>query len=104
VPCKTVLVVQPSDTQEATDMFHDLDVKVVSGSWFLGGFVGEKSLAADFASNKVKVWCNCIEKLSEVAIVEPHLLPWPGLCSLGLIIFNGLFRSVDICLPLFKCY
>jgi len=37
-------------------MFHDLGVKVVSGSQFLGGFVGEKSLAADFVSNKVMVW------------------------------------------------
>jgi len=50
--CKTVVVIQPSDMQEATDMFHDL---VVSGSWFLGRFAGEKSLAADFVSNKVKV-------------------------------------------------
>jgi len=39
-PCKTVLVVQPSDMQETTDMFHDLGVRVVSGSRFLGGFVG----------------------------------------------------------------
>jgi len=71
-PCKTVLVVQPSDMQEAIDMFHDLGVRVVSGSRFLGGFVGEKSLAADFVSNKVKVRCNCIQQLSDVDIVEPQ--------------------------------
>jgi len=58
--------------QEATDMFHDLGVRVVSGSRFLGGFVGEKSLAADFVSSKVKVWCNCIQQLSDVATVEPQ--------------------------------
>jgi len=69
-PCKTVLVVQPSDMQKATDMFHDLGVKVVSSSRFLGGFVGERSLAADFVSNNVKAWCNCIQQLSEVAIVQ----------------------------------
>jgi len=59
--------------QEATDMFHDLGVRVVSVSRFLGGFVGEKSLAADFVPNKVKVWCNCIQQLSDVAIVEPQV-------------------------------
>jgi len=29
-------------------------------------------LAADFLSNKVKAWCNCIQQLSDVAIVEPQ--------------------------------
>jgi len=69
-PCKTVLVVQPSDMQETTDMFHDLGVRVASGPQFLGRFVGEKSLAADFVSNKVKMWCNYIQQLSDVAIIE----------------------------------
>ena len=53
-------------------LFHDLGVSVVTSSWFLGGFVGEQSLAADFVSNKVKVWCDCIQQLSVVAIVEPQ--------------------------------
>jgi len=58
--------------QETTDMFHDLGVRVVSGSRFLGEFVGKKSLAADFVSNKVKLWCNCIQQLLDVVIVEPQ--------------------------------
>jgi len=71
-PCKAFLVVQPSDMQEETDMFHDLGVRLVSGSRLLEGFVGEKSLAADFVSNKVKVWRNCIQQFSDVTIVEPQ--------------------------------
>ena len=33
--------------------------------------MGEQSLAADFVSNKVRVWCKCIQSLSDVAIGEP---------------------------------
>ena len=73
-PSKTVLVVQASILQRARDLFHDLGVKVVTGSRFLGGFVGERSLAADFVSEKVKIWCNCIQQLSDVAIIEPQAL------------------------------
>ena len=73
-PSKTVLVVRSSDLERANDLFHDLGVSVVTGSRFLGGFVGEQSLAADFVSNKVGVWCKCIQSLSDVAIDEPQAL------------------------------
>ena len=56
-PSKTVLVVGSSDLERASDLFRDLGVSVVTGSWFLGRFVGEQSLVADFVSNKVRVWC-----------------------------------------------
>ena len=42
-PSKTVLVVRSSDLERANDLFHDLGVSVVTGSRFLGGFVGEQS-------------------------------------------------------------
>ena len=69
-PSKTVLVVQASILQRERDLFHDLGVKVVIGSRFLGGFVGEHSLASNFVSDKVKTWCNCIQQLSDVAIID----------------------------------
>ena len=71
-PSKTVLVVGSSDLERASDLFRDLGISVVTGSRFLGGFVGEQSLAADFVSNKVRVWCECIQSLSDVAISEPQ--------------------------------
>ena len=37
---KTVLVVGPSYVNQATSLVTDLGIKVVSGSHFLGGFVG----------------------------------------------------------------
>ena len=29
-------------------------------------------MAADFVSEKVKIWCNCIQQLSDVPITEPQ--------------------------------
>ena len=56
-PSKTVLVVQSLaiDLQKANDLFYDLSVCVVIGSWFFGVFVGEQSLAADFVSRLIRL-------------------------------------------------
>ena len=51
------IVVWSSDLDRANDLFCDLGVCVVTDSRFFGGFVGEQSLATDFISDKVKVWC-----------------------------------------------
>jgi len=37
-------------------MFVDLNVRVVTDSCFLGGFVGECSLTTDFVSEKIQIW------------------------------------------------
>ena len=55
-----MLVVGPSDIQQASELFADLGIKVVSGGRFLGGFIGEKTLAAEFVSSKVQLWCHCV--------------------------------------------
>ena len=38
-PSKTILVVQSSDLLMANDLFHDLGIKVITGSHFLGGLL-----------------------------------------------------------------
>ena len=47
-PLKTALFVGPSDVQQLSALFSDLGIKVVSGGCFLGGFIGEPSLVANF--------------------------------------------------------
>ena len=71
-PAKTVLVVGPSFVNQATSMFSDLGIKVVSGSRFLGGFVGEHSMASDYVTQKVKMWVDCVKRLSDVAKLQPQ--------------------------------
>jgi len=86
--------------QEAIDMFHVLGVRVASGSRFLGWFVGEKSLTADFVSNKVKVWCNYIQELSDVNIVKPQAL-FAALARSLQFEWNHIHRVVLECGSLF---
>ena len=71
-PAKTVLVVGPSFVSQSTSMLSDLGIKVASGSRFLGGFVGERSMATDYGAQKVKMWVDCVKHLSDVAKVQPQ--------------------------------
>ena len=51
-----MLIVGPSDIQQASELFASLEIKVVSGAQFLGGFIGEDTLTVVFACSKVYVW------------------------------------------------
>ena len=59
-----------SDLLMANDLFRDLGIKVVTVYHFLGGFVGDQSLAANFVSEKVAIWYHCVQQLSNVAMSE----------------------------------
>ena len=54
-------MVGPSYVNQATSMFSYLEIKAVSGSRFLGGFVGERSMASDYNVQKVKMWVDCVQ-------------------------------------------
>ena len=69
---KTALVVGPSDVQQASALFSDLGIRVVSGGSFLGGFIGEPSLVANFVSDKIQLWSRCVQRLSDVAASQPQ--------------------------------
>ena len=47
-----MLVVGPSDVQQASELLADLGIRIVSGEWFLGGFAGDDVLTAEFVSSK----------------------------------------------------
>ena len=72
-PSKTVLVVGLSDVQQASALFCDLGIRVVSGGRFLGGFIGEPSLIANFVCDKVQLWSHCVQRLSDVATSQPQV-------------------------------
>ena len=65
-------MVGPSLANQATSIFSDLGIKVVSGSRFLGGFVGDCSMASDYVAQKVKMWVDCVKHLSDAAKVQPQ--------------------------------
>ena len=51
-------------------MFLDLGIKVFSGSSFLGGFVCECSMADAYVAQKVRMWADYVQRLSDVAKVQ----------------------------------
>ena len=58
----------PSNVQEVSALFGDLGIRIVSGGRFLGRYIGDSGLTADFVSNKVQLWPRCVLHLSDVAI------------------------------------
>jgi hypothetical protein len=71
-PQKSYIVVHPSYVNEATSVFSDFGVKIVTGQRFLGGFVGSEFDLEIWLNDKVKKWVEDVEKLSRVAKSEPQ--------------------------------
>ena len=67
-----VLVVGPSDVQQATALFGDLGIKVVSGSCLLDGFIGDRALVDASVSKKFQLSSQCVQTLSDVAVHQPQ--------------------------------
>ena len=58
---------------EAVAIFSDLNVKVVTGNRFLGGFMGELSDQNSYVLSKVQKWVGHINVLSNVTTTQPQL-------------------------------
>jgi len=72
-PSKTYLVVKPHRLAEARELFEGTGVEVVDGACRdLGAFIGDLPRAHRFVAEKVDKWIEMVEKLAEVARVQPH--------------------------------
>ena len=56
--------------RRARELFSDFGVRVVTGSHFLGGFVGDHCLTGEFVSTKVQLWSDCIKKLADIVVSQ----------------------------------
>ena len=95
---KMVLIVGPSDVQEASALFRDLGIRVVSGGRFLGGYIGESGLTADFVSTKVQI-CFAVYSIYlmwlflSLRLLTQH---WQGPYNLNGVIFKELYLTVRL--------
>jgi hypothetical protein len=72
-PAKSYLIVAPDMVEEAKQIFKGaLTVKVVTGTRFLGGFVGEETERRQYVEKKVKGWVALTTKLADVAELQPQ--------------------------------
>ena len=62
----------PKYVEIAKNSFQNVGVKVVTGHRYLGGVVGEREYCMQFVREKVDVWVDCVDKLSQAAVKAPQ--------------------------------
>ena len=72
VPAKSVLVVEDQFKEEVWILFGELEVMIVSGHRFLGGYIGDTSDCEAYAKEKVQSWVHGVEQLSKAAESQPQ--------------------------------
>ena len=67
-----MVVVASKYVEIAKSTFQNGGVKVVTGLRFFGGIVGEREYCVQFVREKVDVWVDCVDKLSQAAVKTPQ--------------------------------
>jgi hypothetical protein len=71
-PDKSILVVKDHNNERAKAYFEDLGFKVVRGSRYLGGFLGEASTQQTWVVKQTAKWADPVGELSMVAKRYPQ--------------------------------
>ena len=69
---KSILVVASHNFEQAKVVFADLNFQVVTGSRYLGSFIGETMERDSWIANKVDDWVHSIKKLADAARAYPQ--------------------------------
>ena len=73
-PNKSWLIVKEDFKNEAEIIFKDSNLNITSeGKKHLGAVIGCKKYKETYVKTEVKKWCDQLEKLSEIALTEPHI-------------------------------
>ena len=72
-PTKSFVVVSEQWKSDATAIFGDLGVQVVTGRRFLGGFIGSQTGREEYVLSKVRRWVEHVKVLAEAASTQPQL-------------------------------
>ena len=71
-PTKSILVVAPGNVSRAKEHFRGLGIRVVTGHWYLGSFLGDVSSEREWLGRKIKGWKESVAILAGVALKHPH--------------------------------
>ena len=70
---KTTLLVKPDYLEEASHLFKDTDINIVTdGACVLGVPIGSTSFVHSWIADKVKSWVDELTTLSEIALSQPQ--------------------------------
>ena len=70
-PTKSIFVVAERNVPRAKEYFRGMGIQVVTGSIYLGGFVGEREAEAIWINEKVDGWAESVRTLAGVARKHP---------------------------------
>ena len=71
-PSKSCLIVKDSMIHQASSLFHNLSIDVVTSCHFLGSVIDDISGRNKFISHKIKEWSHHVELLSDLTISQPQ--------------------------------
>ena len=69
---KSILVVAEQNVTWATEYFRGMCIKIVTGSRYLGGFVGERETERQWVRTKVEGWEESVKTLAGVDRKHPQ--------------------------------
>ena len=72
-PNKSVLVVSPWNVPQAEALFMGCGLQIVTGSRYLGGFVGTDTKQAHWLGENISVWRDSVATLAGVACRHPQI-------------------------------
>ena len=58
--------------ERAEEFFHGMGMKIVTGVWYLGGFIGYREAEDSWLAEKVQGWTESVKTLLGVARKHPH--------------------------------
>ena len=71
-PTKSILVVSEKNVPWAKEYFRGMGIQVVTGSRYLGGYVGERETEGQWLQEKVEGWDESVRTLTGVARKHPQ--------------------------------
>ena len=71
-PTKSIFVVSEQNVPRAKEYFRGMGVQVVTGSRYLGGFIGERETEDQWIQAKVEGWAESVLTLDRVACKHPQ--------------------------------
>ena len=99
---KTYLIVKPQYLDSATALFQGTNVQITClGQRHLGAAIGSRSFTEEYVSKKVKLWCDEILTLSNIAKTHPHSA-YAAFVHGVLHKWNYVMRTVDMVGSLFQ--
>ena len=71
-PTKSILVVLEKNVPRAKEYFRGMGIQVVTGSRYIGGYVGERETEGQWVQEKVEGWREYVSTLAGVARKHPQ--------------------------------